>query len=100
MTVYAVILLKIHDQATYDKYVAAAPAVMGKLGIAVQPLAMDDSPIVVEGDWDYSKCVVMKAESAELIQKLFNHPEYKEVAKLRYASATSQIVVLKAMPGQ
>lgn len=57
MTVYAIAQLRFTDRSAYDRYQNRFMGVFAKYSGTI--LAADESPHVVEGDWDRQKVVLM-----------------------------------------
>ena len=57
MTVYVIAQLKMTDRAAYDRYQARFSEVFRKFDGRL--LSADESPSVVEGDWNRDKLVLM-----------------------------------------
>jgi uncharacterized protein (DUF1330 family) len=93
MTVYAIALLNIVDRERYSAYVCGFMEIFsrhsGKL------LAVDEEPTVKEGDWPYTRTVLIEFPTAEAFDAWFNSPDYQALAKHRHAASTGSIVVIK-----
>lgn len=85
MAVYCVVLLKIHDRETYDRYAARFPEVFAPYGGRV--LAVDEHARVLEGESDKEKVVLLEFPDEERFQAWAQSPEYQEIAKDRWASS-------------
>lgn len=94
MTVYAIALLNIHDRERYGAYVSGFMEIFslhsGKL------LAVDEEPTVKEGDWPYTRTVLIEFPDAHAFDAWFNSPEYQALAKHRHAASTGSIAVVKS----
>jgi uncharacterized protein (DUF1330 family) len=95
VTVYAIAQLKFTDRAAYDRYQAKFMAVFrhhpGTL------LAADESPQVVEGQWDREKVVLMSFPDAGAFDGWAQSPEYQEISKDRRAGADSVVLLVKGL---
>jgi uncharacterized protein (DUF1330 family) len=56
---------------------------------------VDESPIVKEGEWPYTRTVLLEFREAEAFDALFNSPEYRALAALRHAASSGSIAVIK-----
>ena len=94
MTVYAIALLNIADRERYGAYVSGFMEIFsrhsGKL------LAVDEEPTVKEGDWPYTRTVLIEFPTAEAFDAWFNSQEYQALAKHRHAASTGSIAVVKS----
>jgi uncharacterized protein (DUF1330 family) len=98
MPVYAIAQLTIHDRATYkryqDRFINVFQRYKGRL------LAADENPRVLEGHWDREKVVLMSFPDEASFFEWAESPDYQEIAKDRYAGATTVVLLVKGMAGQ
>jgi len=92
MTLYVIAQLKVMDRAAYDRYQARFFDVFRKFN--GQLLSADESPSVMEGDWNRDKLVLMSFPDEAAYRAWADSPEYLEISKDRKAGA--QAVVLLA----
>ena len=57
-------------------------------------LAIDDSPVVLEGTWDYSRLVLLQFPDKETLLKWYNSEEYQKVLKLRLDASKCDTIVI------
>jgi len=97
MPVYAIAELTIHDRATYkryqDRFMEVFTRYKGRL------LAADESPRVVEGQWDREKVVLMSFPDEAAFWEWAESPDYQEIAKDRYAGASTVALLVKGLAG-
>ncbi|MGZ4846123.1 MAG: DUF1330 domain-containing protein [Candidatus Angelobacter sp.] len=95
MTVYAIAQLTITDRAVYDRYQAKFMGVMkhyhGRL------LAADEKPLVVEGEWDREKVVLLSFPDEKTFREWAESPEYQEISKDRNAGSSAVILLVKGI---
>ena len=60
-------------------------------------LAADESPRVVEGQWDREKVVLMSFPDEASFWEWAESPEYVEIAKDRHAGATTVSLLVKGL---
>lgn len=98
MPVYAIAQLTIHDRATYkryqDRFMGVFQRYKGRL------LAADENPRVLEGHWDHEKVVLMSFPDEAAFFEWAESPDYQEIAKDRYAGATTVALLVKGIAGQ
>jgi uncharacterized protein (DUF1330 family) len=87
MTVYVIAQLKMTDRAAYDRYQARFFDVFRKFNGRL--LSADESPSVVEGDWNRDKLVLMSFPDETAYRARADSPEYLEISKDRKAGAQS-----------
>jgi uncharacterized protein (DUF1330 family) len=95
MTVYAIAQLTITDRAIYDRYQAKFMGVMKKFQGRV--LAADEKPLVVEGEWDREKVVLLSFPDEKAFREWAESPEYQEIAKERRAGSEAVILLVKGI---
>jgi len=54
---------------------------------------------VVEGDWPFTRTVVIEFPSKTLARAWYHSDEYQAVVGLRHNSATSNLVIVSGYPG-
>jgi uncharacterized protein (DUF1330 family) len=95
MAVYALALLKIHDRARYERYMAGFMPVLvkyqGRLIVA------DDAPRVLEGEWDRDKVVLLSFANDAAFNEWAASPEYLEISADRIAGATALVLQLQGI---
>lgn len=95
MTVYAIAQLKFTDRTAYDRYQARFLEVFrchrGTL------LAADESPRVVEGQWDREKVVLMSFPDEAAFHEWAQSPEYQDISKDRLAGADTVVLLAKGL---
>ncbi len=94
MAAYVIAQLKMKDRDTFSKYEAGFLDVFTPYDGKV--LAVDEAPETLEGDWPYTRTVLLEFPSQEIALKWFNSPEYQEISKHRRAGADGNIVVVKS----
>jgi uncharacterized protein (DUF1330 family) len=95
MSVYAIAQLKITDRAAYDRYQAKFMGVMKRYQGRV--LAADESPKVIEGNWDRDKVVVLSFSDEEAFREWAESPEYREISKDRKAGSEAIVLLVKGI---
>jgi len=96
MTVYAVILVDIiTDQEGYGRYGAGFMEIFSKY--EGQILAIDTDPTVLEGDWPYTRSVLLSFPSADTLNLWYRSPEYQTLVQHRLKSSTARIAVLRGL---
>jgi uncharacterized protein (DUF1330 family) len=95
VTVYAIAQLKFTDRAAYDRYQERFMDVFrhhpGTL------LAADESPQVIEGQWDREKLVLMSFPDEASFRGWAQSPEYQDISKDRLAGADTLVLLVKGL---
>ncbi len=95
MTVYAIAQLKFTDRAAYDRYQARFMEIFRRYPGAL--LAADESPQVVEGQWDREKVVLMSFPDEAAFRSWAQSPEYQDISKDRFAGADTVVLLVKGL---
>lgn len=95
MPVYAIAQLKFTDRPAYDRYQARFLEVFAQHSGTL--LAADESPQIVEGDWDREKVVLMKFPDEAAFQAWAQSPDYQEISKDRQAGADTVVLLVKGL---
>jgi uncharacterized protein (DUF1330 family) len=95
---FVIVQIAIHDWDGYRQYGLAGHLEIfdkfsGKL------VAADDDVEVVEGDWPFTRTVLIAFPSKELARAWYESDEYQAVVGLRHGSATSNLVIAAGYPG-
>lgn len=95
MTVYAIAQLRITDRGAYDRYQTRFMDVFRRHRGSL--LVADESPQVVEGQWDQDKVVLMSFPDQEAFRLWSESPEYQEISKDRRDGADSVVLLVKGL---
>jgi uncharacterized protein (DUF1330 family) len=98
MTVYVIAQLKMTDRAGYNRYQARFFDVFRKFNGRL--LSADESPSVVEGDWNRDKLVLMSFPDETAYHAWADSPEYLEISKDRKAAAQAIVLLAKGFTQQ
>jgi uncharacterized protein (DUF1330 family) len=95
MTVYAIAQLTITDRVAYNRYQSKFMGVMKQFQGRV--LAADENPLVVEGEWDREKVVLLSFPDEKAFRGWAESPEYLEIAKDRKSGSSAVILLVKGI---
>jgi uncharacterized protein (DUF1330 family) len=93
MSVYAIAQLKITDRAAYDRYQAKFMGVMKRYQGRV--LAADEKPLVIEGEWERDKVVLLSFPDEAAFREWAESPDYLEISKDRKAGSEAVVLLVK-----
>ncbi|RJF98563.1 DUF1330 domain-containing protein [Noviherbaspirillum saxi] len=85
MTTYILAQLKFTNRAAYERYQARFMDVFRKFDGRL--LAADEQPILLEGQSDREKVVLMSFSDETSARRFMDAPEYLEISKDRHAGA-------------
>ena len=97
MTVYAIAQLKFTDRDAYNRYQAAFMDVFQRYSGTL--LAADESPRVVEGEWNHDKVVLMSFPDEQAFRDWAESPDYQRISEDRRAGAETVVLLVKAIRG-
>ena len=95
MTVYVIGPLRFTDRAAYDRYQARFMDVFRRHPGTL--LAADESPQVVEGQWDWEKVVLMSFPDESAFRQWAESPDYQDISKDRHAGAETVVLLAQGL---
>ena len=96
MSYYFVAQIWIHDETAYQKYLDGAGEVFKKYN--GKYLAVDSEPVLLEGDWDYSRTVLIEFNSQDDFDAWYHSEDYQGILRLRLAAAKCDSILVKGLP--
>jgi uncharacterized protein (DUF1330 family) len=95
VTVYAIAQLRFTDRAAYDRYQIRFMDVFRRYQGTL--LAADESPQLIEGEWDRDKVVLMSFADEAAFRLWSESPEYQEISKDRRSGADTVVLLAKGL---
>ncbi len=80
-----------HQPALYDRYLDGFDAVFERYEGEV--LLVDDAPTVLEGEWPYTRLVLIRFPDEAALRRWYDSPEYQRLAQIRHQAADGFIVI-------
>lgn len=93
MSVYFIAHIGINDLPEYEKYLERCDEVFACYG--GEYLAVDENPVVLEGDWPYTKTVLIRFPDKEKFYRWYESPEYQSILKHRLKAAKCDTVLIE-----
>jgi uncharacterized protein (DUF1330 family) len=93
MSTYFIARLTIHDPATYERYLERFDEVFAHFDGEV--LAVDDQPVVLEGEWPCTRTVVIRFPDHEEALRWYRSASYQALARHRWDAASADIVLVE-----
>jgi uncharacterized protein (DUF1330 family) len=93
MPVYIVASVNVRDWNEYQKYQDGFLEVFARY--KGELLAVSDAPTVIEGEWPYTRAVVLRFPDQEEARRWYESPEYKAIAQHRWNASTASVVALE-----
>ena len=95
MSVYFIAQIQINDKVAYQKYLDSADEVFQKYN--GKYLAVDDSPMCLEGLWDERRIVLIEFPSKEEMKAWYCSEEYQSILKHRLNAAECDSVLINGI---
>jgi uncharacterized protein (DUF1330 family) len=95
MTVYIIAKFTIHDRSEYDQYESGFAEVFAKFDGKM--LSVDEDPLVLSGDWQATRSVIIEFPSKDSALKWMMSDEYQAIAKHRNAGSTVTSILVKGL---
>jgi uncharacterized protein (DUF1330 family) len=95
MSVYAIALVKIDDHVEYAKYVAGFMRTLPPY--AGNCLSVDDSPRIIEGQWPYTRTVLLKFPNDDAFKQWYGSDAYQALVQHRFRGSTANFVVIREL---
>lgn len=87
--------IRIHDNEEYEIYLENFDEIFSKYN--GEYLAIDESPTLLEGKWDYTKSVLVKFNSRREFEDWYYSEEYQEILKHRLIAAECDTILLEGV---
>ena len=95
MTVYAIATLNIHDRERYAQYEAGFMDIFSAHKGAI--LAVDEAPQVIEGNWPFTRTVLLSFPSRDDLDAWYQSEAYQDILQHRLAASTGNVVIIDAL---
>jgi uncharacterized protein (DUF1330 family) len=92
MTCYFVAQIRIHDKNEYEKYLEKVDDIFSKY--KGEYLAVDENPTLLEGNWNYTKSVLIKFKSKQEFQEWYYSVDYQSILKYRLNASDSDSILI------
>ena len=93
MPAYVIALEVINDREEFNKYRAGVHDILTKYNGEI--IVSNENFDVIEGEWPYTKTVVIRFPSVEEAKRWYEAPEYQEVAQHRFRSTKTNLIVIE-----
>lgn len=93
MAAYIVVDIKVEDPARYEEYKKLAAATVA--AYEGRYIVRGGATETLEGDWSPNRLVVLEFPTVASAKEWWASEEYKPARAMRYASATSQMIVVE-----
>ena len=96
MPVYIVASIRITDRAEYDKYQAGFMEIFAKY--RGELLGVSDAPQVLEGEWPFTRAVLLRFPDEAEARRWYESPEYQELSRHRWNGSTGTVIGFEGFP--
>ena len=77
MSYYFIAQIKIKDNTNYQRYIDKAPEIFSKYNGTY--LAADDNPQILEGNWKYTRSVLIEFKSKKDFNQWYHSKDYQSI---------------------
>ena len=95
MTHFFVAQIRINDPVEYGKYLDKFDDIFSKY--KGEYLAIDESPTLLEGNWDYTKSVLIKFNNKKDFEDWYYSEDYQKILKHRLNSSRCDTILLEGL---
>jgi uncharacterized protein (DUF1330 family) len=92
---YFVVQIKINDHNEYEKYLQGFDDIFSKY--KGKYLAIDESPTLLEGSWDYTKSVLVEFNTKDDFEAWYYSDDYQKILKYRLRAAKCDSILLEGL---
>jgi uncharacterized protein (DUF1330 family) len=95
MSNYFVAQIKIHNHPEYEKYLEKFDDIFSRY--KGEYLAIDESPVLLEGEWTYTKSVLIKFRNKKDFEAWYYSDDYQKILKYRLSAAKCDTILLEGL---
>ncbi len=98
MSVFLIAQINIHDEQQYAIYGDGFMEIFNRYNGSV--LAVDEAPAVLEGEWAYTRTVLLQFRTREDADAWYNSEAYQALAQHRFAASEANIALIQSLDHQ
>ena len=95
MIQYFAAQIRINDNAEYEKYLDKFDEIFSRY--RGEYLAIDESPLLLEGAWNYTKSVLIKFNSKQDFEDWYYSDDYQAILKHRLRASVCDTILIKGL---
>jgi uncharacterized protein (DUF1330 family) len=95
MTQYFAAQIRINDHDEYEKYLDKFDEIFSRY--RGEYLAIDESPLLLEGTWNYTKSVLIKFNSKQDFEDWYYSDDYQAILKHRLKASICDTILIKGL---
>ena len=96
MPVYIVASIRITDRTEDDKYQAGFMDIFAKY--RGELLGVSDAPQVIEGEWPFTRAVLLRFPDDAEARRWYESPEYQKLSQHRWNGSTGTVIGFEGFP--
>lgn len=85
--------IRIHNPEEYDRYLENFDDIFSRHKGTI--LAVDETPTILEGEWDYTKTVLISFPAREDFEDWYFSRDYQQIIKYRLNAAECNTILIK-----
>ncbi len=93
MPAYIIAQLVINDREEYNEYRSGVHDILDKYKGEI--IVSNEEVEIIEGEWPYTKTVVIRFPSMEAAKRWYESPEYQEVVQHRFRAAETNLIFIE-----
>ena len=93
MAYYFSAQIKIHNQEEYERYLENFDEIFSRYRGKI--LAVDEAPTVLEGDWKYTKSVLIRFDTRSAFEDWYFSKDYQMIIKYRLNAAKCDTILIE-----
>ena len=97
MSYYFVAQIRVDDPVEYEKYLEKFDDIFSTH--KGEYIAIDESPVVLEGKWDYTKSVLIKFPTRQDFDVWYYSDDYQAILKHRLKAAKCDTILVQGLEG-
>lgn len=95
MSSYFIAQVRINDEDEYQKYLDGCDEIFAKY--KGEYLAVDNNPTVLEGEWSYTRMIVIRFPSEDELRRWYQSSEYQNLLQYRLNAAKCDTLLVKGL---
>ena len=93
MSIYFIANIRMKDEVAYQPYLKDVNATMTLYG--GEYLAVEDGPRIMEGEWPYTRIVLVRFPNEESLNRWYDSDEYQAILHYRLDNAKCDTIVVR-----
>lgn len=94
MSVYFIANIRINDADEYKKYIAGSAKVFERYN--GKYITVDHNPTILEGNWNYSRLVMIEFPSRDALDAWYYSDEYQKILRHRLKAADCNTIIVES----